>query len=221
MKRILMLTAGALLCTLCAAQELGRVISSTPVMQQVTVPRQVCGNELVPVPSQKSGAGALLGGIAGGAVGNAVGQGGGRAAATLLGVFGGAILGDRIEGQGAPQSQLVQRCTTQTVVENRVTYYQVVYEYAGKQYAAQLPYDPGPQIRLQIAPADAVVPPAPPVTTVQPLAPQVVYAQPDVVTVATPWVPGYYPYPYPYMYRAPIGVNLQFGYVGHGHGHWR
>jgi uncharacterized protein YcfJ len=84
------------------AQEVGRVISSTPVVQQVTVPRQTCGNEVV--PGQKSGAGALMGAIAGGAAGNAIGDGSGRAAATILGLFGGAILGDRIEGGGAPQT---------------------------------------------------------------------------------------------------------------------
>ena len=45
-------------------REMGRVISSVPVMQQVAVPRQVCGNEEVYVPGAKSGAGAVIGGIA-------------------------------------------------------------------------------------------------------------------------------------------------------------
>ncbi|MFN5774717.1 MAG: glycine zipper 2TM domain-containing protein, partial [Burkholderiaceae bacterium] len=73
------------------AQESGRVISRTPVIQQVAVPRQVCTNTQVATQGQKSGAGALMGAIAGGTVGNNIGSGSGRTAATMLGVFGGAI----------------------------------------------------------------------------------------------------------------------------------
>ena len=100
----------ATLTALCAsvsgvfAQEMGRVISSTPIVQQVGVPRQVCNNEQVVVNGQKSGAGAAMGAIAGGAIGNSVGKGDGRAVATMLGLFGGAILGDKVEGN--PQSEL-------------------------------------------------------------------------------------------------------------------
>lgn len=135
-----------------AQQETARVISSTPVMQQVAVPRQVCQEEVVTTPGQKSGAGALMGGIAGGAMGNAVGGGSGRAAATVLGLFGGAILGDKIEGSPAPESKLVQHCGTQTFYETRTVGYHVVYEYAGKQYSVQMPHDPGQFIQLQITP---------------------------------------------------------------------
>ena len=49
------------------AQEVGKVISSTPIIQQVAVPRQVCNNEQVVTGGQKSGAGAAMGAIAGGA----------------------------------------------------------------------------------------------------------------------------------------------------------
>ena len=42
-------------------REMGRVISSIPVMQQVAVPRQYCGTEEVYVPGEKSGAGAVIG----------------------------------------------------------------------------------------------------------------------------------------------------------------
>ena len=91
---VLLLAAGTAL-----AQELGQVISSTPVTQQVGVPRQVCTTEQVAVQAPKSGAGALIGAIAGGAIGNAVGSGSGRAAATMLGVIGGSVVGDRVEAQ--------------------------------------------------------------------------------------------------------------------------
>lgn len=137
-----------------SAQEQGRVISTMPVIQQVAVPRQVCTNEQVQtINQQKSGAGAIIGGIAGGAMGNAVGNGTGRAAATALGIFGGAILGDKIEGaQDRASTQSVQRCTTQTIYENKTIAYNVTYEFNGKQYQVQLPQDPGPFVTLQVTP---------------------------------------------------------------------
>ena len=142
------------------AQETGRVISSTPIIQQVAVPRQVCTNTQVATQGQKLGAGALMGAIAGGTVGNNVGAGSGRTAATMLGVLGGAILGDKVEGAPAPEVRTVQNCTNQVFYENRTTGYHVVYEFAGKQYTVQMPNDPGPTVRLQITPVAA-----PPVTT--------------------------------------------------------
>jgi len=144
-----------------AAQDSARVISSTPVIQQVAVPRQVCTTQQVVVPGQRSGAGAAMGAIAGGAIGNSIGEGGGRAAATLLGLVGGAMLGDRIEGSGASSVQNVQQCTTQTFYENRTIGYNVIYEYAGRQYQVQLPQDPGPTVRIQITPVSELPAEAP------------------------------------------------------------
>ena len=134
------------------ADEVGKVISSTPIIQQVAVPRQVCTNDQVVTQGQKSGAGAAMGAIAGGAVGNSMGQGSGRAAATMLGIFGGAILGGKIEGPGQPEVRHVQNCTQQMFYENRTMAYNVVYEFAGKQYTVQMPTDPGPTVRLQVTP---------------------------------------------------------------------
>jgi uncharacterized protein YcfJ len=132
--------------------DMARVIQTVPVMQQVAVPRQICTNEVVTVPGQKSGAGAVMGGIAGGAIGNQIGHGNGRAAATVIGLIGGAVLGDKIEGGGSPSTQNVQHCSTQTVYETRTTAYNVTYEYAGKQYTVQMPQDPGQWVRVQISP---------------------------------------------------------------------
>ncbi len=150
------------------AQEVGRVISSTPVIHQVAVPRQVCSQSQVVSPGQKSGAGAAMGAIAGGAVGNSIGSGGGRAAATMLGIFGGAIMGDKVEGAPAPEVRNVQNCTNQVFYENRTVGYHVVYEFAGKQYSVQMPSDPGPTVRLQITPV------ASPPVTAAPLSPAVI-----------------------------------------------
>ncbi len=134
------------------AQEVGRVISSTPIIQQVAVPRQVCNNQQVVTGGQKSGAGAAMGAIAGGVIGNQVGRGSGNALATMAGLVGGAILGDNIEGGGTPEVRNVQSCSQQMFYENRTMAYNVVYESAGKQYTVQMPQDPGPTVRLQITP---------------------------------------------------------------------
>lgn len=134
------------------AQEVGKVISSTPIIQQVAVPRQVCNNQQVVTSGQKSGAGAAMGAIAGGVIGNQVGQGSGNALATMAGLVGGAILGDKIEGPSTPEVRNVQSCSQQMFYENRTMAYNVVYEFAGKQYTVQMPQDPGPTVRLQITP---------------------------------------------------------------------
>ena len=154
-------TAMALAMGVCAqaqAQEFGRVISTTPMIQQVAVPRQVCSNQQVVQQQPKSGAGAIMGAIAGGAVGNAMGKGSGNAATTALGIFGGAILGDKVEGNSAPEVRNVQTCNTQMFYENRTTGYNVVYEFNGKQYTVVMPSDPGPTVRLQVTPMAPIGP---------------------------------------------------------------
>ncbi|MDD2546474.1 MAG: hypothetical protein PHI55_09355 [Burkholderiaceae bacterium] len=158
MQKIALLCGLALVAPLAQAQipspsqEQGRVLSVTPVVQQVGIPQQVCSPETVYQHARPSGAGALLGAIAGGAVGNAVGGGGGRAAATALGLVGGALLGNQIEGPGAAQYQTVPRCTTEIHYENRTLAYDVVYEYAGRPYTTRTANDPGPWIAVSVQP---------------------------------------------------------------------
>lgn len=153
MNKTLILTTLALTAAAAQAQELGRVLSATPVTQQVAVPQQVCGDETVYSGARPTtGGGAVLGAIAGGAAGNAIGGGSGRAAATALGVIGGAILGNQIES-GRPGYQNVQRCTTETFYENRLLGYDVVYEYAGRSYTTRTQTDPGEWMPVSVQPA--------------------------------------------------------------------
>ena len=221
-----------------SAQDMGRVISSTPIIQQVAVPRQVCSNQPVAVQQPKSGAGAVMGALAGGAMGNAIGDGGGRAAATILGLVGGALLGDRIEGGPGAQVQNVQQCSTQTFYENRTVAYNVTYEYAGKQYSVQMPQDPGPYVRLQITPVGGATSSAPQdIYQQQPVVQAPIQQGPTLIESGVVTVPstvvypaGYpaavYPAPYYRPYYAPIGLSLNLGYSrgyhrGGGHRHWR
>jgi len=244
MKQAVLLSAMGILAslaTVAGAEELGRVVSSTPVIQQVAVPRQVCSQQPVAVQQPSSGGGAVVGAIVGGLLGNTIGHGMGRAAATGVGMVAGAAVGDSIEVRGN-YAQAAPVCSTQTYYENRSVGYNVQYEYAGKQYNVQLPYDPGPTIRLQLTPVGAgssapdtagapygpgTAPPvilAPPVRTVgQPVAQIVAVPTPMVYTAE--YSPPYYgPYYGAPAFYPPIGLSLNFGFSGghrHGHRHWR
>ncbi len=233
--------ATALLAGGAQAQEvMARVLNSTAVVQQVAVPRQVCTQQPVVQQGQPSGAGAVMGAIAGGAMGNAIGGGSGKDLATAIGLFGGAILGNRIEGS-RDEVRNVQQCSTQTTYENRVLHYDVVYEYDGKRYSVKMPNDPGQYVRLQLSPV-GVLPSAPaaqpaPATIFTPIssapaAPTVTYVQPAPVYVPAPVLAAPYPvYPARYGYSpyvAPIGLSLSWSNShprefrhGHGHKHWR
>ncbi len=162
MKKSLLLSALMLSGGLCLAQELGRVISATPVVQQLGVTRQVCPAE-----------------------------------------------------QTAPQN-----CASQVIYENRVVGFNVVYEFAGKQYSVQMPGDPGPTVQLQVGPAEAVAdwtPAAGSPTYVAPLVEQPVY-------IAGPRVyPGYYQPNYVWPLFFGLGLGYLGGYYGHPHlrGHRR
>ena len=218
MKKVALPLLLALGSGLSMAQEVGRVISTTPVIQQIGVPRQVCTTQQVTSPGAKSGAGAAMGAIAGGAIGNNIGDGAGRAVATMLGLVGGAILGDRIEGAPAAQVQNVQSCSTQTFYENRTVSYNVVYEFNGKQYTVSMPQDPGPFVKLQVTPISAATTvPAPTATYVQPA----VIAQ-EVIVVERPTYVMTQRNHYARPYHPPVGVNLHWGYpLENSPRHWR
>ena len=145
--------ASAFLAFTAQADEIARVVTTTPIVQQVAVPRQVCSQQQVTTQPHKSGAGAIMGAIAGGTIGSALGgRGSDRALGTAIGAFGGAIFGDKIEGAPPPEVRTVQTCNNQNFYESRIVAYNVLYEYAGKQYTVQMPQDPGPTLRLQITP---------------------------------------------------------------------
>lgn len=242
-------TASLMSMNAAAVEITGRVISSTPVVEQIAVPRQVCSGQTVTTEAPKSGAGFALGALAGAAAGNAIGNGSGRAVATFIGLVGGGLLGNQIEG-GRQQTQNVQQCSTQTFYENRASYYNVVYDYQGTQYTVQLPQDPGPFIKLQVTPVGAIqnqqnpqIQPVRPQVNMQPqeqiLQPQAyqpitvtpMYVQQQQPVFLAPVVvqssSSYYGQPYyapSYHQRVVPNVSLNFGYSrgygnGHGHGH--
>lgn len=215
------------------SQEMARVISSTPVVTQVASPQQVCTQSQVLTTAPKSGVGSLLGAVAGGVIGSQIGGGSGRALATVAGVIGGAVAGDAMEATPPTVAQPVTSCTQQLSYENRVTAYNVVYEYAGKQYAIQLPNDPGPMLPIRISPsvavtsevvvkptiaAPAVVNPPVVVMSHYPGAFPQVYSTPPVYSAPPVYLP-------PPAYYGPPAVSLRWGFGGgwggHRHHHYR
>ena len=201
----------------------GRVMSSTPVVQQIAVPRQVCSSQVVTTEASKSGAGFALGALAGGAAGNAIGNGSGRAVATFIGLVGGGLLGNQIEG-GNQQTQHVQQCSTQTFYENRVSYYNVVYDYQGTLHTVQMPQDPGRYVKLQMMPVGATqyqqYPQSPqsqqdwpnqPVQPIQQVQPQVNLQPPayQPITVTPMYVQQQQP-----IFLAPVVVQSSSNYYG-------
>lgn len=187
MKKIVIFSTMAAIATMASAQEQGRVLSATPVVQQVAIPQQVCGNETVYSGNRTTGAGAVMGAIAGGAAGNAIGKGSGRAAATAIGLIGGAVIGNNIEGGGQPRYETVQRCNTETYYENRTVGYDVVYEYAGRQYTTRTQNDPGRWIPVSVQPAVTSYSSQPGVVTstypAQPVYQQPTYVSPPVTVI--------------------------------------
>lgn len=200
------------LCGLTQAQEIGQVLSRTAVYQQVAMPRQTC-TPTTTHNAPTSGAGAMAGAVTGAVLGSIIGDG--RGAGALIGAVGGAIVGDRAESNA--NSQTLTTCTTQSVLENRLVGYSVVYEYAGKTYTVQLPQDPGPTIALQVIPASMpptiVAPMTGPATVVAP--PAVVYSPPPVV-----YAPPVYHRPWPVNTSIHLGWGWHGG-SGHHRRHWR
>lgn len=224
MKHTLLFAALGLAAFGASAQEFGNVISSTPVIQQVSVPRTVC-QPVAPSQVTTTGGGAVIGGLTGAGVGSMIGQGSGNAAAIAAGTIIGAIVGNNTEAQNQRYAQTVPQCFTQNVAENRTVGYDVVYEYRGQQYSARMPYDPGRSVQLQMstvaqapvqqpqaASSEGGVVVAPPVQQAAPVAqaaqPAVVQGQPQVVYQGQPQV--VYPQQQPQVvYQQPTPVVVQ------------
>jgi uncharacterized protein YcfJ len=215
------------------ATERGTVLSVTPIVEQVPVPRRVCHDDVVAVRRQPSGAGALVGAIAGAAIGNAIGAGSGRAAATALGFVGGAALGDHAEAQDQPvQERTVRRCSVEHSYEDRTGAYRVVYEYGGREYTTVMRRDPGRyvQIQVQAVPEGDDLPPPrarrapPPLSSRE--APVYVerpvyrsHPEEPVYYESYPPPPGYYVDRGPAHFGTGLVVGALIGYGLHYHGH--
>ncbi|MES2039903.1 MAG: glycine zipper 2TM domain-containing protein [Pseudomonadota bacterium] len=149
--------------------DFARVVSVTPQVEQVNVPRQECRTEYETSQrnyprqqqAERSNGGAIIGGLAGGLLGSQVGGGNGRIAAAAVGAVTGAIVGDRVENNGnngnnynnqpVYESRPVRQCRNIDSWETRTNGYAVTYEYHNRTYTSVMPYDPGSRLRIHVS----------------------------------------------------------------------
>jgi uncharacterized protein YcfJ len=148
--------------------EYARVVHVEPIVRRVSVetPRRECWDETQYVESRPHisdpavGGRTLLGGIIGGVIGHQFGSGSGRDAATIAG----AVIGSGVGYDSArravgttTEERVVQRCATryERDYEERIDGYRVTYEYNGREFTTQMPYDPGATMRVRVAVAPA------------------------------------------------------------------
>jgi len=137
------------------------VLSSTPVFQRVSQPRQECWNETVTTNEVRRSAdvplGAIVGGIAGGVLGHQIGSGRGNDVATVAGAIAGTVVGNNLDQNNrnstttvTPTTRDVQRCRTVQGFADVIQGFDVRYQYNGREYVTRLPYDPGERVRLSV-----------------------------------------------------------------------
>jgi uncharacterized protein YcfJ len=149
--------------------EWARVVSVDPIIDRYSEPvdREVCSDEPVTYyeprhrhHSRDVHGETLLGAVIGGALGNTVGKGDGRKAATIAGaVIGGSIAHDNArrhdrvyEGGGYAHRGYEERCHVETDYREheRVTGYDVAYDFHGRVYHTTTDAHPGRRIQIEI-----------------------------------------------------------------------
>lgn len=119
-----------------------------------------------PARNEGIGPGAILGAIVGGVIGHQFGNStGGRDHGTAAGAVIGGVVGNSIErdsGEGyrrssrdayverVPVTRDVERCDTIADAQERIVAYEVRYEYNGREFSTRMPYDPGPQMPVNV-----------------------------------------------------------------------
>ena len=133
-----------------------RVVRAVPIRETVaSAPREECWVEPAGGARNNQAAGAIIGGIAGGLIGHQFGSGSGNTAATIAGTIGGAAVGNEIGRRNAPDGT-VERCrTVQGDYDQRVVGYDVTYRFQGREFVTRLPYDPGPDLPVNVTVAPA------------------------------------------------------------------
>ena len=132
------------------------VIDVRPATRTVSVPKQVCRDEVVtnqrPVKDPNRIAGTVAGAVVGGVIGSQVGGGTGKKLATVGGAVGGGYAGNRIQ-QGIQERNTYEdtRRVCDTVSESRSEQdgYDVTYRLDGAEHRIRLDYDPGNRIPVE------------------------------------------------------------------------
>lgn len=112
-------------------------------------PEQRCWTEqqYVQGPSEPNVGGAVVGGILGGVLGHQIGSGRGNDVATAVGAVAGAAVGSNVNRQQSGYTQNIKKCQAIPGTE-KVSYYDVTYEFRGVTHRAQLAFAPGATITV-------------------------------------------------------------------------
>jgi len=134
-----------------------------PIVEKVATPRKVC--EEVTVKRRAPGSdnhvvGTVVGAAVGGLLGNQIGRGDGRKVATVAGAVGGGVIGHEVgvrHDARRTTTTTETRCRTVNDTSDKVTGYDVTYEYRGRTYTTRMDHDPGPRVAVQptMTPVDA------------------------------------------------------------------
>ena len=138
------------------AANYAEVISATPALETVSVPRQECHDVLVeqqePTKDPKQIAGTVAGAVIGGVLGNQVGGGSGKKIATVGGAVAGGYAGNKIQ-EGMQErntsQQLNQVCSTVYDQHQEQVGFDVTYRLRGDQATVRMDHDPGRRIPVE------------------------------------------------------------------------
>jgi uncharacterized protein YcfJ len=143
-----------------ALYDYAEVIEVYPLYREarVSTPIRECREEPVyhTRKPHKSASGMLVGGLLGGIIGHQFGSGRGNKVATAAGTLIGAHIGhDAVNGDVKGEKTVVgyeEHCKTRQRIsyEEVIDGYDVTYEYRGRRYHVEMPYDPGERIKMRI-----------------------------------------------------------------------
>ena len=127
-----------------------RVVRAVPIRDVASAPREECWVESTGRSGGNQAAGAIIGGVAGGLLGHQIGSGSGNTAATIAGTIGGAAVGNEVARRN-DRGGTVERCrTVESAYGERVVGYDVTYRFQGHEFSTRLPYDPGPDLPVNV-----------------------------------------------------------------------
>jgi len=132
------------------------VISVKPIMQTVSVPREVCRDQVVEVTNTtkdpKQITGTVAGAVIGGVLGNQVGGGKGKTVATVAGAAAGGYAGNKIQEKmqdGNTHEESQQVCETVQDSREEQQGYDVTYRLDGQEHMVHMDHDPGRKIAIE------------------------------------------------------------------------
>jgi len=140
-----------------------RVVDVQPLVERVRyrAPVEECFDvERVERGPDRTGA-TIAGGLLGAVIGHQFGSGSGRRAATVAGaVLGGAVANSASaraearydDGYGRERVGYETQCRVRDEAryEERIRAYRVTYRFHGRDYTTEMPYDPGPRLRVAV-----------------------------------------------------------------------